>query len=764
MNYILRFRGLLLLAIALLASTALYKAIEIPFEYDLEQFFPADDPDVQYMNKFRSELERDDTFLLLAIDNQASIYDTSFLQKLFSFTLACRQLPFVTSAQSIATLREPVYTPFGLSSRRLIHINEADKLATDSFLIASDERISRTLVSHDHRAALVSMKTKEQLLQSEADSLQTTLAALIRSTGFVKTHLAGVATTQSVFVSQIKYELLLYIMLSILIVTFVLFFLFRSFWGIAIPLASVIVSLAVFLGYIRLTGQAFDIMSTMFPTLMLIFGMSDVIHLQSKYIDELDKGKSKKEALQVSLKEIGKALFLTSITTAIGFLSLLSSSIPAIQLFGLNAAVGVLIAYVFVLLFSSAALSYFGLSQLQGVKKQRLNWKRYSLLLYMINRRYPKPIIAGFVIVVFFTIYGIGQVSTNNYLLGDIPRSSELRQDFIFFEQAFSGVRPLEIAIIPTQGNKVTDLAVLKEIDKMEHYLRSNYEIGAVNSPAVLFKSIFKSLAGGQTSGYALTDDPVLHKKALKLIESKRQLGEFKLINGDKSLGRITARIKDSGSDSLSLQLDQMEEWIKNNVSAALVDFKFTGSVLLVDKNHEYLRRNLFWSLTFAFIMVGIIFALLFKDWKMVLVSILPNFIPMLIAGAALGYTGIELKAVTSIIFTVSFGIAVDDTIHFLTRYKLERSSGRSVDTAIRQTFIVGVKAITITTIILIFGFLSLIFSDFTGTYYVGILVCITLLSALIADIFLIPQLLYYIHPGSRPKADKKNGERKLYH
>lgn len=130
--------------------------------------------------------------------------------------------------------------------------------------------------------------------------------------------------------------------------------------------------------------------------------------------------------------------------------------------------------------------------------------------------------------------------------------------------------------------------------------------------------------------------------------------------------------------------------------------------------------------------------------------SIIPNIIPMLIAGAALSVTGIELKAVTSVIFTVSFGIAVDDTIHFLTRYKLQRNRGDSVEEALKETFIVSAKAITITTILLVVGFISLVFSSFTGTYYVGILICVTLVSAWLADVFLIPQLIYFINPNSR--------------
>lgn len=758
MRFIFKYSKLLLLVTAFLALGAFYRATKISFVYDLEAFFPKDDPDVAFMASFKERLQRDDLFLMVAIDHEKDIYDLAFLEKVNGFTLACKSLPNIQSAESITTIKEPIKTPFGLSSRRLLHWEGSSRLENDRLVIRADERMRNTLVSVDEQALVVSMTTTGQLSQAEANTLNFQIDSLIRQYAFHKTHIAGVITTQAIFVQKIQEELLLYIALSILIVTIVLFFLYKSVWGIVIPLASVVVSLAFFLGYMEVSGQAFDVISTMFPTLMLIFGMSDVIHLQSKYIDELEKANSRFDAMKTAFKEIGTALLLTSVTTAIGFGSLVLSSIPAIQRFGINAAVGVMIAYAFVLIFACSALLHFDRHQLQNIKKQRSNWRKFSLALYLQNRKYPVQISAIAIVVLLLSAVGISKISTNSYLLGDIPRASKLRQDFLFFESKFAGVRPFEMAILPAGDKKVLDRDVITETAKLTNYLQQEYAIGAIQSPVVYIKSLHKSWNGGVSTFYSL---PETHEdyNTIKQVTSKfTDRSPYKLFDEEQRIGRISARIQDTGSDSLALDMAAIETWMRQNIDPTVASFKMTGSVLLVDKNHAYLRKNLFQGLLLAFILVGIIFSILFKDWRMVLVSIVPNIVPMVVAGAALGFTGIELKAVTAIIFTVSFGIAVDDTIHFLTRYKLERSKGRSVDAALRQTFLVSVKAITITTIILIFGFISLIFSSFTGTYYVGVLVCITLISALISDIYIIPQLLYWINPRSRPKAGKRHG------
>jgi len=756
-KYIIRQAKPILIIGSLLILFSIFLASRLGFSYEIERFFPEDDDDASFMTFFRDKVERDDLFLLIGIDNEKSIYDSSFLVKVEAFTRACRDLPAVESASALTSFKEPIKTPFGLSFRSLLHTNDPSRYREDSSTIAADSRIYKNLVSADHKALNVILRTSPALSQGQSDSLNTALEDLIKSFDFPKTHIAGVANTQSIFVAKIKKELLLYISLSIFITALVLYWLHRSFWGVVIPLTAVLAALFIFMGYLQLSGQLLDIMSSMFPMLMMIFGMSDLIHLQSKYIDEMEKGKSRAEAMQFALKEIGLALMLTSITTAVGFAVLLTSSIPAIRDFGMNAAVGVMIAYGMVVTFAAALLSLFPSSKLQKLKSQQENWNKLAHKLHHIALFKRGWVWSIALLVVLVSLYGMSKISTNTYLLGDLPENSKVREDFIFFEQRFSGVRTLELAVLPAKGKELFDPEVLREIDKVDNYMARQHQLGGLQSPAVLFKSLNKSWSGGLTSGYALPEDSSLYPTFTKLLQKDSRFSQFAVFDKNIEIGRITGRINDSGSDSLSLIMENARQWMAQNTNPDVASFRFTGSGLMVDKNNLYLRNNLIQSLLFAFFAVGCIFALLFRDWRMLIVSIAPNFIPMLIAAAALGYTGIELKAITSVIFTVSFGIAVDDTIHFLTRYKLERSRGKSVDDAIRETFIVSGKAIILTTIVLVFGFISLIFSDFTGTYYVGILVCITLVSALLADLFLIPQLLYWINPGSRkPGLDKQ--------
>lgn len=744
-----RFRWILLFC--LVGALAAWQASYIGFVYDLEQFFPADDEDLNYLHRFQDKLERDDLFVLMAFENEPSIYDSSFLNRVHHATLALKKHPQVALAEGLTTFRQPIKTPFGWNFKAVIRPEKPENYSQDSLNISSLPDVMRQFVSIDHRALAVSVKTKYRLNQKEADALQWHIDSLCAAFGLSEqVHFGGVITTQTVFVQKIQSELLLFISLSVVLVTIVLWLLYRTFWGVLIPLVTVVLALVVFLGYLGLTRQDFNVMSTMFPTLMLIFGMSDIIHLQSKYLDGLHKGLTRRDSMLMSLKEIGLALWLTSLTTSIGFASLLLSSTPAIQQFGLNAAIGVLIAFVVVILFGGATLSYFDAAQLQKSKEGSFKWDNFNLWLFRVNKQHPKRIMAIITVLVVVCLASLPFITTNSYLLGDIPERSRLRDDFKFFENAFSGVRPFEIALEPQSGKHVFDEEVTLETLKLLTYLEKEHGIKSLYSPAGLLERLHQAenpdipLSDAISKGEV--DLPQLEKQLLK---AENRLF-FKLWSKEADFGRISGRIRDTGSDSLAVQIVEIKNWIDQHIRKEVVSFRPTGSVLLVDKNHEYLRKNLFYSLGFAFLLVALLFGWLFKDWRMVLVSIIPNLIPMLVAGATLAFTGIELKAVTSVIFTVSFGIAVDDTIHFLTRYKLQRKRGDDVDTALRQTFLVSVKAITITTILLVVGFVSLIFSSFTGTYYVGILICITLVSAWLSDIFVIPQLLYFINPGSR--------------
>jgi predicted RND superfamily exporter protein len=184
------------------------------------------------------------------------------------------------------------------------------------------------------------------------------------------------------------------------------------------------------------------------------------------------------------------------------------------------------------------------------------------------------------------------------------------------------------------------------------------------------------------------------------------------------------------------------------------MNYHITGTASLIDKNNAEVAGGIVWGLLISFGVIAIIVGLMFWDWRMIILSLIPNIIPILMIGGLMGAFGIDLKVSTSMIFTISFGIAVDDTIHFISRLRIELSRGLTMSQAIRQTFLTTGKAIVLTTIVLSGGFLTLVFSEFLGTFYLGLLVGLTLIFAVIGDLILLPALLMTFMPDKKSKVE----------
>lgn len=556
--------------------------------------------------------------------------------------------------------------------------------------------------------------------------------------------MAGRAVGQVLIVEYLKKEVLFYVAVCSLILCIILFLVFRTILGILIPLVSVLLGLGLFIGFMSLTGTPLDIMSTLFPPLMLIIGMSDVIHIMSKYIDEQHRGVERFLAMKKTIKEIGFATLLTSLTTAIGFLALLSSRIEPIRLFGVWAAIGVSIAYLTVIGFTCMWLLFYDGRAIGNPRVNKLGWSALIQEIFKIVSKRPGIISVLGIIVIIVSIFGISRVSTNYTLLSDVPKDSKLREDFKYFENVLAGARPLDIAIIPAEGKTVFSPDVMRATEAYEEKLREFEEIKDVVSPVTFIKEINKAMNGGVMSGYKLPDNDRRFEEYGKLFNRLKERSTVNLTNDSNTLGRLTAKIKDIGSDDMKNIYQQLQTWEDENIDPDLVDFKYTGKIYLVDKNTDYLVNGLFYGLGFALIIVGILMGLLFRDFKMVFISFVPNILPLLVTGGVMGILGIELKSTTSIIFTIAFGVAVDDTIHFLSRYRQQKMINSTISMAIRNTFKESGKAIMLTTLILVCGFAALAFSKFTATFYVGVLISITMITALLADLFILPLLLYF--------------------
>jgi len=742
---ITRFRKYIIGIFTALAIFSGFQLFNLQFSFDFEQFFPKGDEDLEFFREFVKDFETDDNFLLVAIPRSKGVFEREFLQKFHNFSLKCRDLPYVLEARSITQLTYPIKTPFAITSIPVIHLDKPERYARDSAMIVNDPRFVHNLIDKEASLLVVYLKTKNAIDLNEAKELMVSLENLVKGYEFENYHFLGRPYFQQELVDMQKREVIFSAIVSGILVTLVMFLLYRKAWGVFIAMISIAMGLLLFMGFLGVTGRPLSAMAALYPVLMIIVGTSDVIHIMTKYIAELRKGREKEDALKVTIREIGLATFLTSLTTGIGFVTLLTTKIEPVRDFGVNAAIGVTLAYITVIFFTTALLSYFSENDLVRTGKNNLFWENLMAKVNDFTIKKQKSILWGLVGFTLICIWGISQITTNFSIVTNFPIGKKITSDFILFEEKLTSFRPFEMAVSAKEPYTAKDYEFLKEMDKVEGKMREYNEIQAIASVNDLYKSAHRMVNNNRPNAYIFPEDSS-NFSALAFWVNKIPGSPIQsLVSEDGKKSRISARIKDIGATNIKKIGEELDLWIASNTNPNIAVFKRTGTGLIIDKNSEYVRKNLLEGLTLAIGMVALIMALLFKNWKILLIALIPNIVPLLMCGAILGFGGIELEAGISIVFAVIFGIAVDDTIHFLSKYKLAISSGKSMDEAIAVTFKETGKAICLTSIILFFGFLIMLFSIHPPSVIIGTLISVTLLSALIADLLLIPVLIRWL-------------------
>lgn len=715
---------------------------DIQIVYEFESLFPKGDPDLEFYTQFKEQFEPDDNTYIVGIVEQDGFFEEDKLKAFKALEDSLKRHPSILEGISPVSFELPVKSPFGFVTVPAIHIDEPERYHNDSLKMMQDPLLNGRLVSSDGKGFLMLLKTIDPISQDQAENLHDFVQEKLEKSQFKKFHTMGRAPIQTEFVRFQLKEMFVYTLAALLIVIVVLWLVFRKPVPVALAVLTVGLALVIFLGSIGFFGIKLDFISALFPILMLIVGMSDVIHILSKYLEELEKGFQKELALKTTIREIGMATFLTSATTAIGFLSLLSSKIVPIQHFGLTAAYGVLLAYVLSILFVPASLMLFdGKSLLSN--KNILN--RLEPFLEKIHQQCQKgslKIIGATVVFTLVFIFGTSQINPQGKLKNDLPQDQKITYDYEYFESVFGGFRPFEIALMPKEGYSFKDIEVVNEVAKLEAHLIADTIYHSMFSPNDIYRGIGRARSSNKFERFEVPKDQNELNQFLKDLKKAPGNTFNSILSEDFKDGRLTAKMPDIGSMNAEIKFENLRKWIAENINQSVLDLRITGSSILFDNNHKYLVESLFKGLFAAFLIVSLLMTILFKSWKMVFISLIPNMLPLLATGAFLGLTGIALDATSSIIFTISFGIAVDDTIHFLSRYKLEQNRGTGLEESIRRSLLISGKAIVLTTIVLLAGFLILTSSKLSGTFKVGLLTSLTLASALIADLYLIPVLI----------------------
>ena len=751
-----RLAYLALLALALLTGLAGYYASQLRFNYNFNDFYPAGDPDLDYYQGYTRRFGNDNDYLLLGLEAPAgrTVFDPAFLARVDSLTRQARHLPHVLSVTSLTSLRNPVVEGFGLYELPYLHPQEPSQRTADSTLIFQTPGLVGNVLSRDARATALVVQLTPDLKKPGGDSLLTALRAGLARAGLpaARAHLAGRVVAQSVFVDRLQRELVLFISIAIVLVTGLLCLTFRTWWGVVLPLVVVLGAVLWGLGVMGACGVSIDLMTALLPLMLFVVGISDTVHIISRYVSELGHGASKKAALRVTLRESGFGSALSALTTSIGFFTLMTSTIRPIHNFGLFTGIAVLLAFVLSFTLLPAMLVLLRKPALREPRRHGRDWDGVlgQLFSRVLRRRWG---IYGASALILVVSLGLAtRVRINSSLLDDLSVHDPVRQDFAFFDTHFAGVRPFELELKPTGGRTVYDPAVLRQTEQIEHYLTTTYGLQFQASPATLVRATRKALHGGELAAYRLPTDTTELAGLVARLRPLRKKPEFRaLALPDGSAGRLTGRMGDVGSIRADRLNAGLRRFLRTSVDSTVLRTRLTGSSNLIDKNNENLTLNMIQGMAIDIAMVTLIVLALFRSLRMTVVVLIPNLLPILVVAGVMGLAGVNMKVSTSIIFTIAFGIAVDDTIHFISKLKLSLGHEPSLFKAVRRTYLLAGRAVVVTSLILVGGFCTLLFSSFDGTFYVGLLIGLTLLFGVVAELTLLPLLILDIF-GQRKK------------
>jgi len=563
-------------------------------------------------------------------------------------------------------------------------------------------------------------------------------------------HTSGIPYFRNQYVNLLNGEIVMYIAISSILIILLLWYIYRTIWGVLFPMVIVWSTLLLTVAIIQLTGGYLEIMSSTIAPILLCVGVADAIHMISKYDDARESGFSKHNSIIEMLKTLGSATFLTSLTTAIGFATLFTSTVMPMRRFGIYTAAGVLLAYLVTIFFLPVILSRLKSKRIFDEKSGSFYplLQKWLYKLSGLNRlNYRKVVIFGLLVTLIFSI-GITKIEVNGKVFDDVGDDTELMQDSRFFSDQIAPQFPMEFLINTEEPDGALSVDLLQRVSQFEQKLLEYPEIHRVVGLHTLMGEVHRVLTGGKRNedlDNPLPDSDQAIAQYTLLMEINEADELYNLVDFDYRKLRITAQTEDAGSKRINEIRDEFRSEMKRLFPDEEVTV--TGTTILSADLTDKIVYSLAWSIMLAIFAITFIMAMLFKSFKMALIALVPNLIPLLIVGGVMGFAGIDIKPSTAVIFTIALGIAVDDSIHYLARFRIEYLKSKAMLPSLTATTVRTGRAIIVTSLILIAGFGTLITSAFTSTAMMGILVCTTIFGALMADLFVLPSLFYWLKP-----------------
>jgi len=778
---VLKYRLFWLIALLSVTGYMGWRASRVQLSYDFTKTIPTDNPKYRAYQEFRQRFGEDGNVLAIGVQTD-KFFQLDVFNDYIALTDELRKVPGVDDVLGINSAINLVKDT--VTQKPLVvqifpaHPTTQAQIDSGKAVLLGLPFYRGLLYNAETGTWLTAVHVNKDVMNSKGRI--TTVNAISRAVdsyglrhGF-DMHTSGLPLIRTKMATKVSNETTWFLLGSVVILSIILFLFFRSLSTVLLSLAVVVVGVIFSLGTMDLFGYKITLLNALTPTLVVVIGIPNCIYFMNKYHTAFRDTGDKHEALVVMIGRMGVVTLFCNLTAAIGFGVFALTRSAILNEFGVVAGINIMLLFFISFILIPVVLSY-----LPAPKDKHMRYLENRWLAVILKRlevwtlHHQRAIYAVTAVVVVVAVAGMFRLQSEGFILDDLPQKDPLFMDMKFFEKNFKGVMPLEIVIDTKRkkGLRANMLKTLDSVDQLSKYITSRPEMARPLSLVEGLKFIRQSYYGGDTSNYDIPNsntDLVFLSSYLNFggggDSAKRSGGDSakKSGAGNNSLAkllhsfvdsnqqrlRVSINMKDIGSKQLPLVLDDLKKKTDELFDSSKYRVEFTGTSVTYLEGSAFVIRGLKDSIQWAFLLIAACMLFLFRSFRILVCSLVPNVIPLIVTAGIMGWAGVRLKPSTVIVFSIALGIAIDITIRFLVNYKQEKSGNaeQSVIDTINKTGI----SILYTSLVLVAGFVIFCLSDFGGIFALGWLTSVTLVIATITNLVFLPALLVTMTKGRR--------------
>jgi predicted RND superfamily exporter protein len=759
---VLKFRIPLIIALVLLTVFMGYHASKVQMSYDFSRAIPTDHPKYKAYLEFKKTFGEDGNLLTIGFTS-ANFFEVNQFNALTGFQDRLKKINGVEDIISVngaVTLKKNDSTS-KLDAIRVFPTNIKSQQEIDSLkdVFYSLPFYRGLLYNPDTKAYLLGLRINSEILGSKAR--ETTIgeiekeAAAFAETSKLDLHLSGLPLIRTNVALRIAKEMQWFLLGSVLLSALILFIFFRSLSTTLLSLAVVLIGVVYSLATIHMLGFRITLLNALIPPLVVVIGIPNCIYFLNKYHTAFMKTGDKKKAIVEMIGKMGVVTLFCNISAALGFAVFALTKSIILKEFGIVAGINIMALFFISLILIPISLYYMAEPRKKHTRYLENKW--LQTLLTTIEQWvfiHKKTVYLATGIALVFSIIGISKLKTQSFIVDDLPQKDKIYTDLRFFESNFRGIMPLEILVDTKKKNGIAGSRALSVYDKVSSfsaYIASYPEMARPLSLAEGLKFARQGFYDGDSNNYSMPNafdgafmaDYMKPSKGNATAKGSLEKLMSSFIDSNKQVTRISVNMADVGSMRMPILIDSLEAHVPDYFDTSKVSVQLTGSSITFLEGSRFIIKGLKESIFWAFLFISLCMLYLFRSFRILLCSLIPNLIPLVMTAGLMGWMGIAIKPSTVLVFSVALGIAIDITIRFLVNYKQElpHFNGKVHETVVQTIRETGIS-IVYTSLVLIAGFIIFVISGFGSTQALGWLTSFTLLVATLTNLVLLPVLL----------------------